>query len=531
MRNKFLLCLTTAGVLLMGSCKKTESPVKNASPDGPGKKGNGLTGQVIVNGTYKISNVSSGFAASYVTNGANPQLMVQNTYSALNNNQRWTITAIDATYYKIINVTLGKALSAFNTTTGWQLELRPYTGTDDKQKWKIEYVAAGGGASAGYRLIAKASLGLSAAASSNTAGVSIINSTTATNNFQRWNFAVVAYQDDVVTNYFKRTTGSQAFDGNFSIPLSDGRVLWLTNDVFYNQLNGSGMLPCLFNNHNSVLTQPTATNWTAASTTTYAASGQPNVPNGSPQIFWHLDPNKYLWPGAGIQIGNYAYIYCNEIQNVSGGFSVTGAFLANLNLTNMQVNYQSLTALNGINFGIGMIQSGSYVYVYGYKNAGLGSNIYVARFATSTPGTWTYWDGSAWVASSASAAIIGSAASNGAYVGKVNGKYVLISTAFTWDCDDGTDIFSSFTSNLTGPFSAMKVIYSIPDRNAGHTPFFYAPIVHPQATVAGSNEFLFTYCINYYEPCVTRCVGGQQDPNGYRPRGVRVPYSVIDPSF
>ena len=534
MKVKLSLCIASAGLVLMGGCKKTERQAANAAGTNAPKQTAWVQGQTVVNGTYKITNIGSGsnnYAINYVTNGSNPELLRQNTYNNLNNNQRWTITDIGSGYYKVINVTTGKAMSAYNTLTGWQLELRPYTGTDDKQKWQITYVAAGGGASAGYKIICKANTALCATASTTASNSPVVNATSNNTNAQRWVLDMVAYQDETVTNFFKRTSGSQAFDGNFSVPLSNGNVAWFTNDVFYNQLKGNGMLPCLFNYHNSVLVQPTATNWDPAATSTYTASGDPNVPNGSPQIFWHLNLSKYIWPGAGVQIGNYIYAYCNEIQNVSGGFSVTGAFLANINLTTKQVNYQTLSNLNGINFGVGMIKSGSYVYVYGYKSVGLGSDIYVARFNTSTPGTWTYWNGSSWVSSASSATAIGFAASNGAYVAQVNGKYVLVSTAFTWDCDDGTDVFASYSTSLTGPFSTMKVIYSIPDRNQGHTPFFYAPIIHPQATVAGSNEFLMTYCINYYEPCVTRCVGGEQDPDGYRPRGVRVPYSVVDPNL
>lgn len=534
MRNKIIAGLIIGGLLLYGSCKRNDA-LKPTSPATSGKTTDWTSGSTIVNGTYELTNILSNYALSFVPNGTNPQLMVQTTYNALTNNQRYTITSIGSGLYKIINVATGKAVAAYNTSTGWQLQLMPYSSTDTKQQWQINYVAAGSGTSAGYQIVNKANTTLCATAFSTANYAKIVNNTILTSNAnsQRWNFQQVAYQDSTVTTFFQRTSGSEAFDGNFSIPLANGQVVWFTNDVYYNQLSG-GWLPCLFNYHNSVMIQPSAQNWTSSSTTNWTASGDPNVPNGSPALFWDLNTSRYIWPGAGIQIGNYVYAYCNEIQNVSGGFSVTGAYLANLNLTNHQVNYQSLPSLDSINFGIGMIKNANYVYVYGYKNAGLGANVYVARFDTTATATWTFWTGSAWSSSASSAAVIGQAASAGADVAQIDGKYVMISTAFntnTGACDSVTSIFSNFSTSLTGPFSSLKVIYNIPDRKSGYTPYFYTPVIHPQATISGSNEFLFTYCINGYAPCLVDCNSNQLDPNVYRPRGVRVPYSVIDPSL
>lgn len=534
MRNKIIAGLIVAGLLLYGSCKRNDAIKPNPSSTS-GKTTDWTSGSTIVNGTYELTNILSNYALSFVPNGTNPQLMVQTTYNALTNNQRYTITNIGSGLYKIINVATGKAVAAYNTSTGWQLQLMPYSSTDTKQQWQISYVAAGSGTSAGYQIVNKANTTLCATAFSNANYAKIVNNTILTSNAnsQRWNFQQVAYQDSTVTSFFQRTSGSEAFDGNFSIPLTNGQVVWFTNDVYYNQLSG-GWLPCLFNYHNSVMIQPSAQNWAASSTTNWTASGDPNVPNGSPALFWDLNTSRYIWPGAGIQIGNYVYAYCNEIQNVSGGFTVTGAYLANLNLTSHQVNYQSLPALDSINFGIGMIKNANYVYVYGYKNAGLGANVYVARFDTTATASWTFWTGSGWSSSASSAAVIGQAASAGADVAMIDGKYVMVSTAFntnTGSCDSVTSIFANFSTSLTGPFSSLKVIYNIPDRKSGYTPYFYTPVIHPQATVSGSNEFLFTYCVNGYAPCLVDCNSNQLDPNVYRPRGVRVPYSVVDPSL
>src|ERR1700748_1988270 len=105
-----------------------------------------------------------------------------------------------------------------------------------------------------------------------------VNPTAASSSLQT-NSGSVAYQDNTVTNWFKRASnslGSIAFDQGASVPLSNGKVLWLTGDTYYNDLNSDGTTPCLFNYHNTVLQQPSTTNWTQSSTTNllYATSPQ-----------------------------------------------------------------------------------------------------------------------------------------------------------------------------------------------------------------------------------------------------------------
>lgn len=53
---------------------------------------------------------------------------------------------------------------------------------------------------------------------------------------QKWEITRLqkdSYRDGDATNFFNRTTGSVAFDQGNSIPLSDGKVLWITQDAWY----------------------------------------------------------------------------------------------------------------------------------------------------------------------------------------------------------------------------------------------------------------------------------------------------------
>jgi hypothetical protein len=67
-----------------------------------------------------------------------------------------------------------------------------------------------------------------------------------------------AHKDSTFTEFFRQTNGWAAGNVATSIPLSDGRVLWLFGDSYIDQFDArTEMLPCLFNAHNAVLLQNT----------------------------------------------------------------------------------------------------------------------------------------------------------------------------------------------------------------------------------------------------------------------------------
>lgn len=336
------------------------------------------------------------------------------------------------------------------------------------------------------------------------------------------NSGSVAYQDNTVTNWFKRNSnglGSIAFDQGSSVPLSNGKVLWLTGDTYYNDLNSDGTTPCLFNYHNTVLQQPSTTNWTQSSTTnlTYATS---------PQIFSDIVTANYFWPANGVEISSKVYTYLIEMT----GSTYVGAQVGVFNEADNTVNYTtvSLPNLAGISYQNGMFKVGTTVYVYGTKlTDGYGdTQVYVAKFSTTSPATWSFWNGSTWAsAPTAGSGIVANTTSNALTVNYVNGKYVMIFTQFNYQCDEGTAIYGSTSTSPTSGFSTPITIYNIPDKVNGHTPRFYTPIIHPEFTA--NNEFLLTYCINNYAPCIAQCNSSKAVPDYYRPRAVRVPYVVL----
>jgi hypothetical protein len=336
--------------------------------------------------------------------------------------------------------------------------------------------------------------------------------------------------DPTLTNWFKRNSnslGSIAYDQAFSVPLSSGKVYWLFGDTFYDDLDATDSVPCYtsttgpaFNYHNSVLSQPSITNFTQSSTTNLTY-------DTSPQIYTALGKD-YYWPGTGVEIGTSIYTYLTHLDSAG---DVVGGTLGVLNESNNTVSYSTtLPSLNGISFDAGMFKIGTTVYVYGYKTTGTygNSDMYVAQFSTSSPGTWTFWNGSTWVSSASSAAIIATTTSNAVSVSYIpaKSKYVMVYCAWNFGCGTDDGIYGMSATSPYGPFSSTPTkLYDIPDRIHGEIPYFYTPMIHPEFD--SSTAFELTYCINYAADCRPSCYDSKATPDSYRPRAIKVPFTAL----
>lgn len=343
-------------------------------------------------------------------------------------------------------------------------------------------------------------------------------------------WATAAYKDTVVTNFFRRTTGHIASDGGFTIPLANGSDLWLMGDSHINDYHASdGTMNWLFQVRNAGLLQP-ANDWNWQHTQTLIGNSA-NVPS---YIKFTEDTKYWTWPNAGYQRNDTVYVYCPNLAQLTPGDFGFGSggndMMAEIRYPDMAVlGYQQLQNFNGINFGITFLNRGDgYMYVYGNKSTFITSNLYLARFPiNNVAAPWTFWDGKGFNPDVTKAVSVGTGMSNGVSINYVNGKYIIVSTEFSVSCNEGHRIYLSTSDSPTGPFTQNKPIYSIPDTAQGDYPFFYAAIIHPEYTNS-KGEVLITYAINGYPSCLPAYNADyRSNPDWYRLRGVRIPWSVI----
>jgi hypothetical protein len=353
-----------------------------------------------------------------------------------------------------------------------------------------------------------------------------------------------AYRDDDVVNFFHRSAlgTTVAFDQGNSIPLSDGRVLWVAEDSYNaNLLQSNGMFRCgqIFNYHNSALLQPASHSWDPALTPNMTTASSPISPLEI--IKSPGDHNTtYSWPGVGIEIGNHVYMYCYESANGSAQpTTVLYDFTEGAGTDwGNPVRTTPAGMAGTISYTEGMVKPGDgYVYAYGDVGVFLYKYMYVARFAESDPQTWTFWNGTGWQSTptNAQGATLqigtGNVAQANTSVSYVNGRYVMAQMDLGYFCDPNPhNIYVSTSNSPTGPWTAPKAVFSIEDRINGHICRYYTLCIHPEVD-NGKNELLLTYCLNYNADggsCTTNtCINGGMDPNYYQVKGVRVPFSVV----
>jgi hypothetical protein len=336
-----------------------------------------------------------------------------------------------------------------------------------------------------------------------------------------------AYKDQEFTEFFRRTSGWTSGDGALSVPLSDGRVLWLFGDSHIDDFDPkTKTTPCLFQVRNAGLIQDT-NSMSHAQTLIAAGPGSRTWFKNS------TNANEWFWPVCGFREGTSVYVYLAALEKTGAGgmwgFKAREHdYWAKLALPELTtINYSPLPNFNGITFGQGFVKEGENVFAFGMKQRGIKSDVYVAKFKVSTlENNWTFWDGQHWNANVTNAFPIAHGTSTSVHICKVKDVFLLTTTAFSVACDQGKEIYMATSSSPTGPFSPLRTIYKLDDVYEGHYPFFYLAVAHPEF-INEKNEILVTYSINGYEPCVSACVKGRAIPDHYRPKAIRVPMEEI----
>ncbi|RCH55281.1 hypothetical protein DJ568_08850 [Mucilaginibacter hurinus] len=562
MKKQLTYVLAAACCLVAAGCKKNESLTARQKDDQSAKRVmvGEMTG-VLPTGAYKLVTYVTAPATNKAVgiigglSGTADGVKIEQRGFMTNKAQEWRITSLGSGEYSIVNINSGKCIDIpfGNAVSGAEVWQYPYTG-DNAQKWIITDIGSGV-----YQIKAKLNntLGLNVTGGSTADGVKISLNSLTTNNSKFYIYRV-AYKDKVATDFFKRTTGWTAGDGAMSIGLSDGRTLWNFGDCHQNDYS-AGTVPCLFNVNSCAIVQPSG-NWNPASSTLLLGPTNPN--DGKKNLYRSNATAEYFnWPTHGTQIGTTAYIMSDvwHYTHIPAGttqqvYDKPQWIKVNTSSITTAPTYVDLpVSLNpnsngGIEWGFGLIkESDGYLYVYGRKQGGFGVGaIYVARILQSAPENvsgWTFWNGSSWVSTVASAVSIGEAPTTSFHISKVGSKYLCVVSHFALTClDNAQNIYTATASAKTGPFpstagsSSWKVIYQIDERAPnGNFPSWYLPIAHHQFTA--NNELLIIYSVNGYgaplaPACYNECNGSfRKDPDTYRPKAIRVPLKLIDSSL
>ncbi len=506
--------------------------------------------------TYSIANVlnsrviqvqgNNNFNEKYLDNaGINIGLAEVATGVNLKRWQEWDIiyksTIDNERYYQLRNLNSGMFLNAGENSGQQVKQKRELKNSIDTQLWKIEEF----GQTGKYEISNKAN-GLYLTMTGTGTNIIVTQEERLNADKQRWEITKLpkdSYRDGDVNKFFSRTTGSVAFDQGNSIPLADGRVLWVTQDAWYQgSLAPNGNL---FGNHfisysNSIIIQPSKDNW-SPDAPMMTADGRSN--GGIGNLIPKYPGKTWSWPGAGVQIGNDVYIHNREGQGLGTNDDHQSLFkLTPVTATHWKAERTTPAGLTAseklMGYTAGMVKSNDgFVYVYGSRtdpnSFGYKTFLHAARFPQNDPQSWTFWNGSSWssTASIASTAQIGEGLGTN-YISFLNGKYIHLTMDQGFYCNiPSLNMYISTSTNPTGPFTNRKLVYSFTEFYKGSNARVYTPLIHSHAD-NGKQELLLTYSMNF-GACVEtgdgaiKEIDGNYDPYYYRVKGVRIPYEMI----
>ncbi len=346
----------------------------------------------------------------------------------------------------------------------------------------------------------------------------------------------VSYKDSVFTEYFRKTSGWIASDATISLPLPNNKVLWLFGDTYIDGYRASDTsINCFFQVRNSMLLQDKQN---PSQLLTILDNTQTGV-NRTPIKVG--DNTTYFWPGHGYAEGDTAIVFWQ--QYTGANYTLLGNYVSKI-YTPGFVDASAIKKLEQIplpadvTYGVSVIVDSiaGYRYIYGFKPDWIINRALVARSSINNDITeaWEFYTGTSWSTNASAAGTVLPGSQN--YVSpsysvvKIQNKYYLISQDIGFlSCGLGRDIYAWKSDSPQGPFTDKTLLYTIEDKYRGSYYITYNATAHPEFTK--NNELLISYNVNDICPAQCGPNGGRRNADGYRPKFIRVPYSVLDPSL
>lgn len=276
----------------------------------------------------------------------------------------------------------------------------------------------------------------------------------------------------------KNDTTWRAADGNITVTLPNGKLVWLFGDTLRKDR------PAV---HNSILVQEGS-----RLTSTTGGQALPNESDGD-----------YYWPTDAIVDGGLLRAFVGRVETVNGSFQGRGVALATFTLDSrgypIYSGKRTITTASedaGVQWGTSVVRDGSTVYVFGQqRRLGdylFGRDAYLAKVpagSLSDLSAWRYRSGTGWTSDRSQATRI-EAAETGRFsssfsVDKVGGKWVVTSKENDFV---GDKIIRMEAPYPWGPFKTTSSI-STPGTA---TEWAYQPKGHPELAL-GTGRLLVTW--------------------------------------
>lgn len=276
-------------------------------------------------------------------------------------------------------------------------------------------------------------------------------------------------------------------DATYSIPLPDGRQLWLFGDTFLGIVNANRSRPPSGLINNSFVVQ----DGNVLATFYSGSAGNASAFVKPQEAGW------WYWPGHGVSRGDTLEVVMFGLRNEGGGawgFVYTSIDIARFSLPDLSLLSIERKVLDPtVNYGACVMEDDGFYYLYGAEKEGLRKYLHLARVpvAEGLAGQWSYYDGSAWVGEPEKSARLFADVSEQFSVFRHEGRYYLLTQHHIL----GSEIYMYRAEAPFGPFNGKKLLYCTPQAKGNI--FTYNAFAHTQFLNEG--ELLLSYNVNSFE--------------------------------
>lgn len=280
---------------------------------------------------------------------------------------------------------------------------------------------------------------------------------------------------------FTRYSGWTGGDATYSIPLPDGRVLWLFGDSFIGTVNADRSRPPGAFKRNAFVVQD--------------GKNMTTLSGGATAFVQPAEAGWWYWPGHGLAHGDTLQVVLFGFTSTGSGgiwdFAYASVDVATFRLPDFQLlSIERKVSDPTVNYGACILEDGGYTYLYGAEKSGLSKFMHVARVkGRDLNSAWEYFDGVNWTTNPAASARLFAHVSEEFAVFKSQQRYYLLTQHHIL----GGEIYLYDADNPVLGFDHKRIVYCTPQTNKGKL-FTYNAFAHPQFTANG--ELLVSYNVN-----------------------------------
>ncbi len=279
---------------------------------------------------------------------------------------------------------------------------------------------------------------------------------------------------------FTRFSGWTGGDATYSIPLPDGRTLWLFGDSFIGTVkpdrsrSGGGFF------RNAFVVQ----NGTELTT----------LPVNGDAFLRPADAGWWYWPGHGLAHGDTLQVMMFGFKSTGGGawdFAYASLDVFTFRLPDFQLlSVERKTVDPAVNYGASVLEDGGFTYLYGSEKVGFNKYLHVARVhGNDMNSPWEYFNGTDWTSDPAASARVFGNVSDEFAVFRKNDRFYLLTQHHIL----GGEIYLYDSESPATGFTHKRTVYCTPQTQQGNL-FTYNAFAHPQ--FSGSDGLLVSYNVN-----------------------------------